>query len=163
MHIGTTKYMALPILLCVIPAFPSGAATVSIMVIETGGTRTKVSRTATIWEAGMMSVLFEAGHIVSNAPAVRIPNADERALPTEARREFEEAANGGADYFIMILLFYKDGFETLDPEEVSLRLYKIRPYGILYSEKYANKPLSGEIIPDVGILGRMLVSRIEGE
>jgi hypothetical protein len=162
MNVTAAKCLALTVLFCVIPALPSGAATISIMIIETGGEETKTGKTAEFWETGMMNALFEAGHIVSNAPSARIPRTDGGELPAEARREFEEAAIGGADYFVVLLLDYKDGNETLEPERIFMSVYKIIAGGLLYSETYANKPFSGESVPDAGRLARTLVSHIRG-
>jgi hypothetical protein len=59
-----------------------------------------------LWENGLMDVFFDAGHIVSNAPIMRIPEKTTEKLPDPVRIEFDQARNGGADYFIMVLLEY---------------------------------------------------------
>jgi hypothetical protein len=109
-----------------------------------------------------MDAFFEAGHIVSNAPSLRISRADDVEFEEAAKKELEDAAAGGADYLVVILLEYENGAETLEPGEISLRLYKIRPRGLLYSEKYTNKPVSAEGMPSPGSLARTLVSYIRG-
>jgi hypothetical protein len=130
------------------------------MVVETGGSG--AGGMATLWESGIMNELFEAGHIVSNAPAAWVPHTDGGELPTEVRRELNEAANGGADYFVVILLANKDGAETPELEELALYIYKIRPRSLLYIEKYVVGLISKEGVPDTGNLARTLVSKIIG-
>jgi hypothetical protein len=161
MNINVVKWLVLTGLFCIVPALTSNAATVSIMVVETGGSG--AGGMATFWESGIMNELFESGHIVSNAPAVWVPHTDGRELPAEARRELNEAANGGADYFVVILLANKDGTETPEPEKLVLYIYKIRPRSLLYNEKYVAGPILKEGIPDTGNLARTLVSQIMGE
>jgi hypothetical protein len=127
---------------------PIAAATVSILVIEVGATEN--TGVAAIWETGMMDVLFDMGHIVSNAPTMRISNFDNEEMPLEARRDFEDAEQSGVDYFIIAQLGYlkaeKSGAKR--PDQISLNLYKIRPYSVLYTSKYeadTGTPLVEEI------------------
>ncbi|MDR2048038.1 MAG: hypothetical protein LBP69_01140 [Treponema sp.] len=83
------------------------AATVSFLVVETGLAEESVRpQSSLLWENGLMDVFFDAGHIVSNAPIMRIPEKTAEKLPGPARIEFDEAKNGGADYFIVVLLEY---------------------------------------------------------
>ncbi|MDR2143582.1 MAG: hypothetical protein LBP29_04345 [Treponema sp.] len=83
------------------------AATVSFLVVETGlAEESARPQSSLLWENGLMDVFFDAGHIVSNAPIMRIPEKTAEKLPDPARIEFDQARNGGADYFIMILLEY---------------------------------------------------------
>ncbi|MDR2343773.1 MAG: hypothetical protein LBD86_04490 [Spirochaetaceae bacterium] len=139
MKITAFKPLLLTVLSALLPVTQSGAATVSIMIIETSGNPNAVSGTAGIWEGGMMDVFFELGHIVSNAPALNVLQADDEVLNSEARSGFEEADRNGADYFVVARLDYPIGGEvkgTQKPERVSLKLYKIHPYGILYDKNF---------------------------
>jgi hypothetical protein len=83
------------------------AATVSFLVVETGLAEESVRpQSSLLWENGFMDVFFDAGHIVSNAPIMRIPEKTTEKLPDPVRSELDQARNGGADYFVMILLEY---------------------------------------------------------
>jgi hypothetical protein len=86
------------------------AATVSFLVVETGlYEESERPQSSILWENGMMDVFFDAGHIVSNAPIMRIPEKTAEKLPEPVRVEFDQARNGGADYFIVVLLEYPGG------------------------------------------------------
>jgi hypothetical protein len=145
------------------------AATVSVLVIEIGSTGN--TGIAGLWETGIMDVLFDMGHIVSNAPVLRVPQLDEGEMPAEARHGFEEADINGVDYFIIAELSYpkieKTGIEKTRierPYQVELKLYKTNPYSILYNKKYAaapDTPLSEEI-SNAKDAARMLVPYLRG-
>ncbi|MDR0383290.1 MAG: hypothetical protein LBH50_04825, partial [Spirochaetaceae bacterium] len=90
MNITAVKYLS--VLLCAVPALPSAAATVYIMALETGRTEAADGNAAEIWETGMMDAFFEAGHIVSNAPSLRISRADDVEFEEAAKKELEDAA-----------------------------------------------------------------------
>jgi hypothetical protein len=110
------------------------AATVSFMVIETGLSPDKGQiQSSSLWESGMMDVFFNAGHIVSNAPIMRLPmeDPDGEKLPEPARSEFDEARNGGADFFIVVLLSYPpSGGEK--PQSVCMRIFSVADGSLLY-------------------------------
>jgi hypothetical protein len=130
---------------------PLAAATLHFVVVETGiglppaeepgsaRTGQTVLESSALWEAGLFDVGFEAGHIVSNSPVLRMnraggadfpgKEAPRREFPDELRADMEAAAAGGADYFILALLAYPAGNPggNLRPEGVSLRLYAVPP------------------------------------
>jgi hypothetical protein len=108
------------------------AATVSVLVVETGlPPGTGPSPSASIWESGIMDAFFDAGHIVSNAPILQIPDMQNSEMPPEARREFDQARIGGADFFVMVLLSYPaDSLEH--PKEVSIRLFSVSTGKMIY-------------------------------
>jgi hypothetical protein len=101
------------------------AATVSVQVVETG-LSPEIERTESslVWESGVMDAFFDAGHIVSNAPIIRLKTLPDREIPPELRRDFDEARLGGADFFVMVFLTYpEDSLEH--PKEVFMRLYSV--------------------------------------
>ena len=98
-----------------IPLYP---ATVSFLVIETGLPKeSPASQYATLWENCLMDVFFESGYIVSNAPILRLMEEPGNGLPSLAEAEFENAKNGGMDYFLVAVVKHPS------PYEVSLRLF----------------------------------------
>ncbi|MDR2477497.1 MAG: hypothetical protein LBD18_06910 [Treponema sp.] len=129
------------ILFCFFTAFPLSAATVSVLVIETGLPReSPASQYSSLWESGILDVFFEAGHIVSNAPLLRLPGKPSAALPSEAEGEMDAALDGGMDYFILALLDYpvSQGREILQPRNVSLRLFKTKPKTMICEREYTD-------------------------
>jgi hypothetical protein len=119
---------------------PLPAAMVSFLVIETGLPESSGSNSwSGLWESGLLDVFFEEGHIVSNAPIKRLGRTSQNPLPEEVQAEFDEAAAGGADYFILALLDYPPptGKEIPRPRNAVLRLFRIKPCRLLYEEGYA--------------------------
>ncbi|MDR3131107.1 MAG: hypothetical protein LBU18_06125 [Treponema sp.] len=123
---------------------PAFAYTVSFIVIETGlvpdGPKTAAS---VLWEDGLMDVFFNAGHIVSNARTLRIDREPPKDFPDEVSGDFDEAGDGGMDFFVMVLLDYQSGGEishgaAVKPREVLLRVFRVVPYQKVYEKRYSN-------------------------
>jgi hypothetical protein len=124
------------------PVFP---ATLSFLVLETGGETSAVRvssavyESSILWETCLLDVFFEAGHVVSNSPSLHFagkspadfPDKKDpgREFPREIRPELEEAVLGGVDYFILALLSYPPGAADTKPEEVNLRIYSFESAG----------------------------------
>jgi hypothetical protein len=121
------------------------AATVSFMVIETG-IREEIPTvdSSRLWEYALLDVFFETGHIVSNTPILRVAEKPEKNLPEEARAPLNEALEGGAELFVLAVLYYQNPTraENLQPGNISLRLFKTTPYRFLYSQEYTAHDLS---------------------
>jgi hypothetical protein len=119
-------------------------ATVSFMVIETGiREEIPVADSSRLWEYALLDVFFDTGHIVSNAPILRVAERPEKSLPDEARKPLNEALEGGAEFFIVAVLDYQHPAQTQDlqPRNISLRLFKTTPYRFLYSREYTAQEL----------------------
>jgi hypothetical protein len=121
--------------------FPLSAANISFLVIETGVREDgRVNESSTIWENGLMDVFFDAGHIVTNAPILRLNKNPPVEFPGEARKDLDEALLGGAEFFILAMLDYQGispaANSVINPRSVSLRLFSINPYKILYERTY---------------------------
>ena len=106
------------------------AAMVSFMVIETGlpegaGRNQHSER----WENSLMDVFFDAGHIVSNSPIMRLNSNPSVDIEVIAERDIEEAAEVGFDYFIIAQLDYTSNSQA---PSVSLFLFRIRPFGKVF-------------------------------
>jgi hypothetical protein len=162
MRITAVKQLLLVVSLTFLPAVLSGAATVSILIIETGVETG--SGAASVWESGMMDVFFDAGYIVSNSPALRILTEDDEVLSIEARRGFEEADRGGADYFVVTRLDYAKGKVNgiQRPERISLQLYKINPYGVLYDKNFKSDSSTSETFLEAKNAAMLLTQYIRG-
>jgi len=122
-----------------LPALPLSAATVSVLVIETGiDMEAGVNRHSRLWENSLMDAFFESGHIVSNVPILRLDNIPGEAFPVEAKDELDNALEGEVEFFIIALLEYqKQGTgSSLGPQHITLRLFKTRPFDLVYEQKY---------------------------
>jgi hypothetical protein len=121
---------------------PLSAATVSFLVVETGlPGETESSLYSSLWESGLFDVFFEAGHIVSNAPIKRLETKPQKSFPDEVKGDLNDAADGGAEYFILALLDYPQAAAQKNPKprNIALRVFKISPYKLLYEQSYAEK------------------------
>jgi hypothetical protein len=130
-------------------------ATVSCMVIETGiREEIPTADSSRLWEYALLDVLFDTGHIVSNAPILRVAEKPATGLPDEARASLREALEGGAEFFVVAVLEYQNtpqnGTETLQPRNISLRVFKTAPYRFVYSRDYAAQDIRIPGKDDVG-------------
>ena len=136
---GLKSRRLLGLVLCGLCAMRIGAATVSFLVIETGLPKEAGNSVHSgLWESGLLDVFFEAGHIVSNAPVLRLAQKPAGVFPEDARPDLAEAVEGGADFFILALLDYSVPANELiqKPRHVSLRLFQTRPHKLLYEQQY---------------------------
>jgi len=137
------------------------AATVSFMVIETGLPQedAKYERSA-VWENALMDVFFDAGHIVSNAPMLRLETKPAGDLQRVTASDIDEAREGGSDYFIVAQLEYTRGSRT--PNEVLLSLFSVTPYKKIHERRVALKSYRSEReeLDDLKVIIRGLVSHL---
>jgi hypothetical protein len=119
---------------------PVSAYTVSFMVVETGLPAGQgMVAYSNSWESGLLDAFFDAGHIVSNAPILRLDTPSSKRLPDEAVEGFDEANAGGADYFVLALLDFEDSESAdLKPRQISLRVFKTSPFRFIKEEKFAD-------------------------
>jgi hypothetical protein len=125
-------------------AWPLSSATVNFLVVETvppgedsPGEGAPPFESSALWEACLLDVFFEAGHVVSNSPILRLDglraadlpgkNGAGGEFPREIRPELEGAALGGAEYFVLVLLTYQPGAADTkaQPGEADLRVYSL--------------------------------------
>jgi hypothetical protein len=119
-------------------AVPLHGSMVSVLVIETGlNQESAVKDYSTLWEDGIMGVFFEAGYIVTNGPVIRLETNRLKEFPDEAQADFSEASEGGAEYFVLVVLEYKNQDGTFKPSGVSLKLYATIPRRLIYEERFS--------------------------
>ncbi|MDR1374667.1 MAG: hypothetical protein LBJ24_06820 [Treponema sp.] len=128
------------LLLAALSVFPASAATISFLVVETGIPENAAAESSSIWESGLMDVFFDAGHIVSNAPILRLSKEPDKMFPDEVQESFTEALEGGADFFVLALLKFQGFPDNPNPRRVSLRLFRTRPYQFMYEERFNGSP-----------------------
>jgi hypothetical protein len=135
-----SKALAAAVLLGVLITLKAEAADVSILVAETGLSREDGNKQHSLaWENALLDACFEAGHIVSNAPLMRLADKTAGDFPDEAAWVLEEAMEWGSDFFILALLDYEDGGKV--PRETTLRLFRNRQrqYAKIYEQKLPGK------------------------
>jgi hypothetical protein len=81
-----------------------------------------------------LEVFFESGHIVSNAPIIRLHERPDEEFPSEAERDFDFAKEGGMDYFIVAIIDHKA------PRNVSLRLFSVRTQKLIQNQTFTETP-----------------------
>jgi hypothetical protein len=135
------KKLGIGALLATALAAGAHAAMISFMVIETGiREEMPTADSSLLWEHALLDVFFDTGHIVSNAPILRLAEKPQKSLPDEARASLAEALEGGAEFFVVAVLDYQNPLRVegrLQPGSISLRLFKTAPYRFLYSREYA--------------------------
>ena len=129
------RKLIISVFLSLLFAMPVGAANVSVMVMETGLPKDgSSSQYSIMWENGIMEVLFESGHIVSNSPIMRLTQKPRDGFPDEAEMDFEGAKESGMDYFIVIIIDYPS------PYKVSVRLFSAKSTEMIQEKTYTDNP-----------------------
>ena len=109
-------------------------ATVSFLVIEAGLPKEgPASQYSVLWENSLMDVFFEAGHIVSNSPIMRLPQRPTGDILDMAERDIEAAKEGGMGFFIIAVVDHPA------PHNVSLHLFRISSGELLLEQKYTDR------------------------
>jgi len=128
------KYAMQGLLFCVIAISPLRAATVSFLVMEVGvPTEAPASEQSIMWENGLLDVFFEAGHIVSNSPIMRVAQRPGEGFPDEAERDFEFAKEGMMQYFVIAIVNHPT------PYNVSLRLFRTDSQQMIIERQYTGR------------------------
>ena len=136
------KRFGIVLFLCVLLVFPVFASTVSFLVVETGIPHSaNAGDFAFLWEGGLMGAFFDAGHIVSNSPVLRIENPPPAVfqgpeIPREALVDFSDALEGGADYFVIAMIEFISGNGRVIPMEISVRIFNTVTQAIIYEDKF---------------------------
>jgi hypothetical protein len=106
--------------------------TVSVVIVETGIPEgSSAMESSGMWENGIMDTFFEYGHIVSNAPMLRLETEQAAPYPSEQVLKIDQVREGGSAYYVLAVLHYVDGNNSL-PSSVSLRLVQLYPNKVLY-------------------------------
>jgi hypothetical protein len=129
---------------CLLVSAPLSAATVSVLVVEAGLPKESSAQNySAMWENSLMDVLFEAGHIVSNAPMLRLSKNAQGGLPDEADQDMNEAQKSGMGYFLIAVVSYpppRSGApRNSEPYQVSLRLFDSKSPEMLHEVNYTYK------------------------
>ena len=127
------KTIVQALLFCII-AIPLYPASVAFLIIEAGPPREgPTSQQTIIWENNLMEVFFESGHIVTNSPILRLTQRPEDGLPHAAVSDFEDARNGGMDFFVIAVVNHPA------PHNVSLRLFRTNSPELVTEQTYTDR------------------------
>jgi len=143
---GFSKRYSMMVLFSLLLVFqPCFAATISVQVAEQGLSEDYPAvEASSAWEAGLLDSIFDAGHIASNGPLIRLGESADTGGISISNNEIEEARNGSADYIIYVLLEYR-GPKKDDPMAKKIRLFPFRstvllaqvlPFKVLYRRVY---------------------------
>ena len=145
--------------------FSVSASTVSFLVVETGlNEETSSPQYSSLWEGGLMSVFFDAGHIVTNNPILRM----EKQITTEIRGtaiedDFKEAALGGVEYIILGFLDYQMQGSRAVPAKINIKIYTTTPQKLVFEQNFPagsgrNSSEENQLIQNAG---RTIISQIK--
>ena len=162
-----SKRLVVLALLLILFCSPVFASLISFMFVETGlglGDEISGPQHGSVWEGGLMEVFFEAGYIVTNSPISRMERKPDQVLSGIILTDFEEAAVGGADFYILGFLECRVhgglaiplnmtiiAYETYSKEPVFEHIFSIS------SERTINQEF--EFAKDAGII---LLNQIKG-
>ncbi|MCL2764357.1 MAG: hypothetical protein FWD40_03655 [Treponema sp.] len=103
-----------------------GASMVSFYVVEAGLSNGIESvRHAEIWEDAFMDVFFDAGHIVSNAPILRLDTKPKGDILQAVAFDIIDDRGGGIEYVLIAMLDYSGNLPS--PGEISFYIYRLVP------------------------------------
>ena len=125
------------VVLFILLASPVSASMVSFLLVETGINETASSgQYSSLWEGGLMAAFFDAGHIVTNSPIARMEKKPARDLSGKVEADYKEAVRGGADFFVLAFLEYKEQGEKAIPIGIALKLYSSNSQRLVYEQMF---------------------------
>ena len=102
----------------------NAAAMVTFFVVETGlPDNMEYSNQSIVWENAFMDVFFEAGHIISNFPIIRLDSKPEGDILYEIDFDLENGREMGINFIIIALLEYDDRIKA--PGEISFFIFNV--------------------------------------
>ena len=132
------KYCFPLLVLILFAILPLGAANVSIMVFETGlDMEGDANLHSGLWESGLLDVFFDSGHVVSNAPIMRLDYMPDEVFPAQAQDSLNEAREGGMEYILSAQLNYAN-YTSKRPANVIVRLFRIQPFKMIFEETFSD-------------------------
>ena len=149
--------------LLVVLIFPVPANVISFLVVETGLNETNQSTEfGTIWEGALMSSFFDAGHIVTNSPMMRMEKKPEQGLADPVRNDFNTAVLGGAEYFILGYLDHEIQGRRIVPVDITIKTYRTDTQELLFEQKFpvGNTGNMREEFQFAKDAGRQLISKL---
>jgi len=118
-------------------SFPASALMVSFLVVETGlNEDAPGNQMSTLWEGGLMAAFFDAGHIVTDSPVIRIEKKPASDLTGRIESDFNEAVTAGSEYFLLGFMDYKIDGTKFVPVSITLKLYKTGSKKLIFEKLF---------------------------
>jgi hypothetical protein len=151
--------------LLVVLIFPVSASMISFLVVETGLNEANPSTDfGSLWEGALMSSFFEAGHIVTNSPIMRMEKKPAQDLTGMVEIDFNQAALGGAEYFVLGYLNHEIRERGVVPVDITIKTYKINNKELIFEQSFpvGSARNQREEFQFAKNAGQFIVSRIRG-
>ncbi|MDR0313257.1 MAG: hypothetical protein LBI14_06640 [Treponema sp.] len=130
------KRLGIIALLWVFLALPAFASMVSFLIVEEGS-GAPANNYSAVWEDELMGAFFDAGHIVSNSPILRVESLSDSELPVEVNADYDEAYYGGADYFILAVLEFRPQNGQSRLNSVVIKIFTTNSQTLIYERRFA--------------------------
>ena len=125
------------IAMLVLFVFPASASMVCFLIVETGiDDDVESTQYSSLWEGGLMSAFFDAGHIVTNYPVERMEKKPAQDLSDGIADSYFEALDGGADYFIVCYLECMEQGGQAVPIDIIVKLYGTSPQELIFERNF---------------------------
>jgi hypothetical protein len=129
------KRLGIIVIFWIFLAFPLSASMVSFLVVEEGARPGNQSGDySSAWEDGLMGAFFDAGHIVSNSPVLRIDKLSDAEFPPELDVDYWDALEGGADYFLIAVLEYRP--QDNKPYSVRIKVFSTTSQRLVFEQRF---------------------------
>ena len=131
------KRILIVALLWAFAVLPLSASMVSFLIIEEGVSQSAPAGDISfLWEGGLMGAFFDAGFIVSNSPVLRVNKISNGELPEEAMSEFQFAATGGAEYFVLAVMEHQNLNGRIRPVEVKIKIFSTNSQTLIFEQGF---------------------------
>jgi hypothetical protein len=124
-------------LLLILFTIPASATMVSFLVVETGlGDGGPNPQHSSLWEGALMASFFDAGYIVTNGPIARMERKPAQDLSGIVKIDFDEAVDGGAEFFVLAFLNYQIQGGATVPVEIAIKVYKTDSSQLFFEQSF---------------------------
>jgi hypothetical protein len=158
------KFLGCMAVLLVLLVFPASASMVSFLIVETGlNEGMQSSLYGSLWEDGLMASFFDAGHIVTNSPILRMEQKPPQDFTGTIKADFDDAVLGGAEYFILCLLDHQVQGRRAVPVNITIRTYRTDTRELIFEQIFpvGRGRSENEELRLAQSAGSILVSRIK--
>jgi len=135
---------------------------VSIFVVETGLPPDSVADNphSILWENAFLDVFFEAGHIVTNAPILRLDTKPQNDILHTVAFDIMDARDFGIDYMLIAMLDFNGDLQA--PVEISFHIYRVNTGEKIFERQIPGRTFrsSRDEFDDIKAVARGIVPHI---
>ena len=128
---------------------------VTVFVVETGLSENSSNNHSAIWEDAIMDVFFEAGHIVSNAPILRLDLKPRGDILETFAVELEEGRRFGIDFALIAILEFSPDAQSVN--EISFYIYRLNSGERIYERQIPARENRSFDLNEIKAIARGLV------